>query len=176
MQPSRFTTTKIDGGRYLPPTKLTSIHIDGNQYLRLPTFALVYIDAHLGRSAVVAVRTGEPGEVALAAVLLGLLVDEGQVPLVEGVEPVLPRHVPQLVAAVTGEVEPQHAEVVAVFGARHRGRFGVPLLGPPTDRVVVVRGQGLAAHRRPPVVSLVRTGIRTCPTHPGTSTRKVAAV
>lgn len=103
-------------------------------HLALPDFSF----------GVLSVRALQPEEVALLAVLLLLLVDEVQPPVVEGLEPFLPADVPELVAVAT-EVEPQHAQVVAVLGAIDGGRHGATLLGPPTDDVVV--GGGEAAPR-----------------------------
>src|SRR5690606_10497455 len=64
------------------------------------------------RLCVFAVRTGDPEEVALPTVAGRLLVDEVEVPHIEGVEPVVPRHLGQAVAAVPGKVELEHAQMV----------------------------------------------------------------
>src|SRR5206468_153431 len=86
----------------------------------------------------------EPEEVALGAVLLVLLVDEVQLPLIEGLEPLVPVDVLESAVAgrVAAEVEAEDPEVVAVFGTLDGRRYGLALLGPAADDVVVGRHQG----------------------------------
>src|SRR5215218_1971785 len=60
------------------------------------------------RSGVLSVRALQTEEVALVPVLPLLLVEEVQLAGVEGGEPLVPAHVPEVVR-VTAEVEPQHA-------------------------------------------------------------------
>src|SRR4051795_11544039 len=94
-------------------------------------------------SGVLAVRALEAEEVALVPVAALLLVDEVQASVVEGPEPLVPAHLPQVVRAAA-EVEPQDAEVVAVLGALDRGRCAAALFRPLLDDLVVRGGEAAA--------------------------------
>src|SRR5436305_6411778 len=94
--------------------------------------------ALLRLSAVLAVRALQTEEVALTAVAALLLVDEVQPPGVEGVEPLVPRHVTERVA-VAAEVEVQHADVVAVLRALDGRRGAAARLRPLPDDLMVGR-------------------------------------
>src|SRR4051812_26047878 len=87
---------------------------------------------HLRPSAVLAVWAVEDEEVALVAVALVLLVDEGQIPFGEDVPPLVERDVLELTAALVGaalKVEPQDART-AVIAARRRCRLRVAAVRP----------------------------------------------
>jgi hypothetical protein len=82
-------------------------------------------------------------EVGLLVVAALLLVNEVQAAAVKCVEPFLPTDVPQ-VGVVTAEVDPQHAQMVAVLGALHCGRNSTPLFWPLPDDLVVGCDQAAA--------------------------------
>src|SRR3954447_22737571 len=96
--------------------------------------------ARPARSAVLATGALQPEEIALPAVAALLLVDEVQPARVEGLEPLLPADVPEILATAA-EIEPQHAEVVLMLGALDGRRRGAARLGPFLDDLVMGRGQ-----------------------------------
>src|SRR5919112_1965677 len=83
------------------------------------------------------VRVLQLEEVAALSARLFLLIDEVEAALVERLEPVVPAHLLQAVPGVAREVEPQHAEMTAVFRSRHSGRYRLARLRPLTDDFVV---------------------------------------
>ncbi len=83
-------------------------------------------------------------EVAGATIALVLLVNEYQLPLLEGPEPVLPFDGHQTLSAVAGEVEAQDPGAVAALGPGHGGRLSPSLLGPLPDHLVAAGRQRLA--------------------------------
>src|SRR3954447_12237431 len=79
-----------------------------------------------------AVRVVQDEEVALIAVALLLLVDEGEVPVLEDLPPVVPREALQLAPAAIRaalEIEAEHPWST-VIAERRRGRFGATPAGP----------------------------------------------
>ena len=81
----------------------------------------------------------------LVPVLALFLVDEVQPARIEGLEPLVPAHLPQ-VLRVPAEVEAEDSEVVAVLGALDGRRYAVTVLGPLPDHFVAA-GRGQAAAR-----------------------------
>src|SRR3954466_8440034 len=94
-------------------------------------------------SGVLAVRALQAEEVALVPVLALLLVDEIQPAGIEGLEPLVPAHLPQ-VLRVPAEVEAEDSQVVAVLGALDGCGYAVAVLGPLPDHFVAGRGQAAA--------------------------------
>src|SRR5690606_4556968 len=83
-------------------------------------------------------------EVALLAPGGAILHQQHEVAAVELLEPLVPGDGLQgLLAAVAGEVEPEHPDVVAAAGALDAGGAGAALLGPAPDLFVV--GQWVCA-------------------------------
>src|SRR3954452_7536882 len=94
-------------------------------------------------SGVLAVRALQAEEVAPVPVLALLLVDEIQPAGIEGLEPLVPAHLPQ-VLGVPAEVEAEDSQVVAVLGALDGCGYAVAVLRPLPDHFVAGRGQAAA--------------------------------
>src|SRR4029078_3404788 len=87
-------------------------------------------------SSVVVRRVLQPEEVAVPAVTATLLIDEVQLPGVEGIEPLIPGDVRQI-GGTPGEVEAQDAHMAVVFAAFHRSGRRVARFGPLADHIVI---------------------------------------
>src|SRR5690625_4780139 len=110
------------------------------------------LPARPGSSVMTVLLLRSPGdeleERAVLAARLLLLVEEGQVLLLELGEPVLPADVLQVVrAGAAGEVDAQHPGCVPALGSPDTGRLAVVVLDPPADLVVVRGGRRLRCHR-----------------------------
>lgn len=92
---------------------------------------------------VFAVWTVHVEEVALFAAFHLFLEEEHQVLVLERLQPLIPTHLFQLLAAVAGKVEAQHAEMVAMLCSRHSRRYRLALLCPVLNHFGVLRCERL---------------------------------
>src|SRR5215213_1496510 len=105
--------------------------------------------------AVLPVGAVEDEEVALAAVGLRFLVDEGQVAVGERLPPLVPVDALQVAATLVRparEIKAQHARL-AIVAAGRRSRLGLPTGRPVFDHLAGARGQSLPV----PVAALARS-------------------